>query len=77
MKEFLVRGEKEDRKKMLTNIWGSKYKVDCCGEELDFKRVKVIKGPLQPQGRDVIFIVFERGSLRTRDPDICQELFQK
>ena len=65
MKEYLVRGEKEDRKKMLTNIWGSEYKIDYCGEELDFKGVKVIHGPLQPQGGDVILNVFEHGSLRT------------
>ena len=70
-------GSEERKKKMPTNIWGSEYKIDYYGEELGFKRVKVIKGPLQPQGRDVIFIVFEHGSLRTRDPDICQELFQK
>ena len=44
---------------------------------MDFKRVKVIKGSLQPQGEDVIFNVFECGSLRTLDTDICQELFQK
>ena len=50
---------------------------DYCGEELDFERVKVIKGFLQPQGEDVIFNVFARGSLRTHDPDICQEVFQK
>ena len=77
MKEYLVRGEKEDRKKMLTNIWGSEYKINYSGEELDFKRVNVIKCSLQPPGGDVIFNVFERGSLRTRDPDICQELFWK
>ena len=75
-KSSWVRGKKEDKKKMLTNIWGSEYKINYYGEELDFKRVKVIKGSLQPQGGDVIFKVFERGSLRTRDPDICQELFR-
>ena len=62
---------------MSSNIWGSEYMIDYCGEELNFERVKVIKGSLQPQGEDVIFNVFERGSLRTHDPDICQELFQK
>ena len=61
---------------MLTNIWGSEYKIDYY-EELDFKRIKVIKGSLQPWGEDVIFYVFKRGSLRPRDPDMCQELFQK
>ena len=35
---------------------------------MDFKRVKVINGSLQPQGEDVIFNVFKCGSLRTRDP---------
>ena len=62
---------------MLTNIWGSDYKIDYYGEELDFKRVKVIKGSLQPQGEDIIFNVFEHQSLRTQDPDIRQEVFQK
>lgn len=62
---------------MLTNIWVSEYKIDYYGEELDFKSVKVIKDSLQPQDGDVIFNVFECGSLRTRDPDICQEFFQK
>ena len=61
---------------MLSNICGSEYKIDYYGEELDFERVKVIKGSLQPQGEDV-FNVFEHQSLRTRDSDICQELFQK
>ena len=62
---------------MLSNICGSEYKIDYYGEELDFKRVKVINGSLQPQGEDIIFNVFKCGSLMTRDPDICQELFQK
>jgi hypothetical protein len=62
---------------MLTNIWGSEYKIDYYEEELDFKRIKVIKGSLQPLGEDVVFNVLEHGSLRTRNPDICQELFQK
>ena len=31
---------------MLNNIWGSEYKTDYCGKELDFKGVKVIKGSL-------------------------------
>ena len=68
MKEFLVRGEKEDRKKMLTNIWGSEYKIDYYEEEPDFKRIKVMKGSLQPLGEDVIFNVLEHGSLRTCNP---------
>ena len=68
MKEYLVRGEKEDRKKMLTNIWGSEYKIDYYEEESDFKRIKVMKGSLQPLGEDVIFNVLEHGSLRTRNP---------
>ena len=62
---------------MLNNIWGSEYKLDYYGKELDFKGVKVIKGSLQPQGGDVIFNVFKHGFLRTRDPDICQKLFQE
>ena len=62
---------------MLNNIWGSEYKTDYYGKELDFKEVEVVKGPLQPQGEDVIFNMFERGSLRTQDPDICQKLFQE
>ena len=62
---------------MLTNIWGSEYKINYYGEELDFKRVKVIKGSLQSQGEDVIFNVFECGSSRTLNTDIGQELFQK
>ena len=62
---------------MLTNIWGSDYKIDYYGEELDFKRVKVIKGSLQPQGEDVIFNVFKCGSSRTLNTDTGQELFQK
>jgi len=49
---------------MLTNIWGSECKIDYYGKELDFKRVKAIKDSLQPQGEDVIFNVFECGSLR-------------
>ena len=49
---------------MLTNIWGSECKIDYYGKELDFKGVEVVKGPLQPQGEDVIFNVFECGSLR-------------
>ena len=40
-KSSWVRGKKED-KKILTNIWGSDYKIDYYGEELDFKRIKVI-----------------------------------
>ena len=44
---------------------------------MDFERVKVIKGSLQPQSEAVILNMFERGSLRTHDPDICQELLQK
>ena len=40
-----VRGGRED-KKMLNNIWGSEYKIDYYGKELDFKGVKVIKGSL-------------------------------
>ena len=62
---------------MLNNIWGSEYKIDYYGKELDFKGVEVVKGPLQPQGEDVIFNMFERGSLRTQDPDSCQKLFQE
>ena len=62
---------------MLNNIWGSEYKIDYYGKELDFKGVNVIKGSLQPQGGDVMFNVFEHGSLRTRDPDICQKLCQE
>ena len=62
---------------MLNNIWGSEYKIDYYGKEFDFKGVKVIKGSLQPQGGDVIFSKFERESLRTRDLDICQKLFQE
>ena len=62
---------------MLNNIWGSEYKIDYYGKELDFEGVKVIKGSLQPQGGDVIFSKFERGSLRTRDADTCQKLFQE
>ena len=42
---------------MPTNIWGSEYKIDYYGKELDFKRAKAIKDSLQPQGRDVIFKV--------------------
>jgi len=38
---------------------------DYYGEELDFKRVKTIKDSLQPQGGEVIFNIFECGSLRT------------
>ena len=60
---------------MLTNIWGSEYKINYYGEELDFKRVKVINGSLQPQGEDVIFNVFKCGSLRTRDPRCLPGLF--
>ena len=37
-------------------------------EESDFKRIKVMKGSLQPLGEDVIFNVLEHGSLRTRNP---------
>ena len=62
---------------MLTNIWGSEYKIDYYEEESDFKRIKVMKGSLQPLGEDVIFNVLEHGSLRTQDLDICQKLFQK
>ena len=62
---------------MLSNICGSEYKIDYYGEELDFKRVKVIKGSLKPQGEDIIFNVFEHQSLRTQDPDSRQEVFQK
>ena len=62
---------------MLNNIWGSEYKTDYYGKELDFKGGEVVKGPLQPQGEDVIFNMFERVSLRTQDPDICQKLFQE
>ena len=29
---------------MLNNIWGSEYKIDYYGKELDFKGVKVTKG---------------------------------
>ena len=28
---------------MLNNIWGSEYKIDYYGKELDFEEVKVIK----------------------------------
>lgn len=42
LKEFRVRGRKED-KKMLNNIWGSECKIDYYGKELDWQ-VKVIKG---------------------------------
>jgi len=63
LKEFLGQ-RKEKKKKMLTNIWGSEYKIDYYGEELVFKRVKAIKDSLQPQGEDVIFNVFKCGSLR-------------
>ena len=38
---------------MLTNIWGSEYKINYSGEELDFKRVKVIKRSLQPKKKKV------------------------
>ena len=62
---------------MLNNIWGSEYKIDYYGKVLDFKAVNVIKDSLQPQGGDIIFNMFERGSLRTQDPDICQKLFQE
>ena len=41
-----VRGRREDKKKMLKNIWGSEYKIDYYGKELDFEGVKVIKGSL-------------------------------
>ena len=41
---------------------------------MDFKRVKVINGSLQPQGEDVMFNVFKCGSLRTRDPRYLQEV---
>ena len=41
----------------MLNIWGSEYKIDYYGEELDFKRVKVIKCSLQPQSEEVIFNV--------------------
>ena len=31
---------------MLNNIWGSEYKIDYYGKELDFEEVKVIKDSL-------------------------------
>ena len=62
---------------MLNNIWGSEYKIDYYGQELDFEGVKFIKGSLELQGRDVIFSVFKCGSLRSQGPDICQKLFQE
>ena len=30
----------------MLNIWGSEYKIDYYGKELDFEGVKVIKGSL-------------------------------
>ena len=59
---------------MLNNIWGSEYKIDYYGKELDFKGVEVVKGPLQPQGEDVIINVFKCGSLRTQDPRYLPEV---
>ena len=41
---------------------------------MDFKRVKVINGSLQPQGEDVMFNVFKCGSLRTQDPRYLPEV---
>ena len=34
------------REDKMLNIWGSEYKIDYYGKELDFEGVKVIKGSL-------------------------------